>query len=50
MTAVVLPYIVNHSGCDDLKAVWVAALSQVTVVSGLLHLEDLGQRDFLREN
>lgn len=49
VTAVVLPYIVHHGGCDDLKAVWVAALGQITVVSGLFHLEDFGQRDFLWE-
>ncbi len=47
VTAVVLPYIINHGGCDDLKAVWVAALRQITVVSGLFHLQDLRQRDFL---
>lgn len=49
VTAVVLPYIVDHGGCDDLKAVRVAALSQITVVSGLFHLQDLRQRDFLWE-
>lgn len=49
-TAVVLAYIVDHGGCDDLEAVRVAALGQVAVVSGLLHLEDLGQRDFLRRS
>lgn len=49
VTAVVLPYIVDHGGCDDLKAVWVAALGQITVVFGLFHLEDLGERDFLWE-
>lgn len=47
VTAVVLPYIVDHGGCDDLKAVRVAALSQIAVVSALLYLEDLRQRDFL---
>lgn len=47
VTAVVLPYIVDHGGCDDLKAVRVAALSQIAVVSAQLHLEDLRQRDFL---
>lgn len=49
-TAVVLPYIVDHGGCDDLKAVRVAALGQITVVSGLFHLENLTQRDFLQRN
>ena len=49
VTAIVLPYIVDHGGCDDLETVWVAALGQVTVVSALLHLKDLGQRDFLWE-
>lgn len=48
-TGIVLPDIVNHGGCDDLKAVRVAALGQVTVVSGEFHLEDLRQRDFLQE-
>lgn len=49
VTAVVLPYIVDHGGCDYLKAVRVAALGQITVVSGLFYLEDLRQRDFLWE-
>lgn len=47
VTAVVLPYIVDHCCCDDLKAMRVATLGQITVVSGLLYLEDLRQRDFL---
>lgn len=47
--AVVLPHVVHHGGCDDLEAVRVAALGQATVVSALLHLQDLRQRDFLRE-
>lgn len=47
--AVVLPDVVHHGGCDDLEAVRVAALSQIAVISGLFHLEDLGQGDFLRE-
>lgn len=47
VAAVVLSYIVDHCCCDDLEAVRVAALRQITVVSGLFHLEDLGQRDFL---
>lgn len=47
-TGIVLPNIVNHGGCDDLKAVRVAALGQVAVVSGEFHLEDLRQRDFLQ--
>lgn len=46
-TGVLLPDVVDHGGCDDLKAVRVAALGQVTVVSGEFHLEDLRQRDFL---
>lgn len=46
-TGVLLPDVVDHGGCDDLKAVRVAALGQVAVVSGEFHLEDLGQRDFL---
>lgn len=49
VTAVVLPYIVDHGGCDDLKTVRIAALGQITVVSGLLYLQDLRQRDFLWE-
>ena len=49
VTAVVLPYIVNHGGCDDLKAVRVATLGQITEVSEWFYLEDLGQRDFLWE-
>lgn len=47
VTAIVLPNIVDHGGCDDLKAVRVAALGQIAVVSGLFHLKDLWQRDFL---
>lgn len=49
VAAVVLPDVVDHGGRDDLEAVRVAALGQVAVVSALLHLEDLRQRDFLWE-
>lgn len=45
--AVVLPHVIDHGGCDDLKAVWVAALGQVTVVPRRFHLEDLRQGDLL---
>lgn len=48
-TAVVLPHIVDHGRRDDLKAVWVATLGQITVVPALFNLEDLRQRDFLWE-
>lgn len=48
-TGVLLPDVVDHGGRDDLKAVRVAALGQVAVVSGEFHLEDLRQRDFLPE-
>lgn len=46
-TAVVLPHVIDHGGCDDLETVRVAALGQITVVPRLFHLEDLRQRDFL---
>lgn len=41
VTAVVLAYVVDHGGCDDLKAVGVAALCQITEVPEWFYLKDL---------
>lgn len=46
--AIVLPDVVHHVGCDHLEAVRVAALRQAAEVLCRLHLQDLGQRDFLQ--
>ena len=47
VAAGVLPHVVNHGVGDDLEAVRVASLSEVTEVMSRIHLKDLRQRDFL---